>query len=101
MSLFSQQRSGDSSLAGSEGDFLVALPHLFVYTLRSDMPIISLITQWVGKKNILNHVSRSPIYVVVFTNKEHGKSCIGIFLMKNIAFHIYLGIVECWRAGGR
>ena len=26
--------------------------------------------------------------------KEHGKSCIGIFLLKNIVFHIYLGIAE-------
>ena len=47
--------SDDSSQAGSGGEALVALPR--PVCLRGDVPIVSLATQWVGKKIYLfDHV---------------------------------------------
>ena len=47
--------SGDSSPAGSGGEALVAL--LRPVCLRGNVPIVSLATQWVGKKIYLfDHV---------------------------------------------
>ena len=56
--------SGDSSLAGSGGE---VLPR--PVCLRGDVPIVSLATQWVGKKNLFNCVGWSPILCGGFTHK--------------------------------
>ena len=55
--------SGDSSLAGSGGEVLVALPR--PVCLRGDVPIVSLATQWVGKKNIFSITSAGHQFYVV------------------------------------
>ena len=74
--------SGDSSLAGSGGKVLVALPqpvclrgemlylsYIFNMALQWDVPIVSLVSQWLGKKNLFDRVGWSPILCGGFTHK--------------------------------
>ena len=55
--------SGDSSPAGSGGEILVALPR--PVCLRGDVPIVSLATQWVGKKIFSIASAGHQFYVLV------------------------------------